>query len=154
VSSADCHAPGDDEFSQFPPHCLRGTPGQRRVVETGREVVVPSAPADTIPDPRRVHVLLEKQQFSLFSNPEAEPILAATGARRMVVFGVVTEVCVRQAAEGLLARGYAVDLVEDAVWPLDPAGGAKVLLELEARGARRTTTASVLARTATQVASA
>ena len=93
-------------------------------------------------------MLLEKQQFSLFTNPEAEPILAATGARRMVVFGVVTEVCVRQAALGLLERGYQVDLVEDAVWPIDRAAGEGVLLELERRGARRTTTASVLERTA------
>jgi nicotinamidase/pyrazinamidase len=146
VSSVDAHAPGDAEFGEFPPHCLKGTPGQRKVVEsiTGREVFVENAPSDTIPDPTRVHPVLEKQQFSLFTNQRAEQVIGATGARELVVFGVVTEVCVRQAVLGLLERGYAVRVVEDAIWPIDPAGGAAALAEMVGAGARLTTTDAVL----------
>lgn len=146
VSSVDAHAPGDAEFGEFPPHCLKGTPGQRKVVEsiTGREVIVENAPSDTIPDPTRVHPVLEKQQFSLFTNQRAEQVIGATGARELVVFGVVTEVCVRQAVLGLLERGYAVRVVEDAIWPIDPAGGAAALAEMTGAGARLTTTDAVL----------
>ncbi|MBX3472193.1 MAG: cysteine hydrolase [Planctomycetes bacterium] len=147
VSSVDAHEPGDAEFGEYPPHCLRGTPGQRKVAETltGREVIVPDAPAETLPDPTRVHPVLEKQQFSLFTNQRAEQVIGATGARELAVFGVVTEVCVRQAVLGLLERGYAVQVVEDAVWPIDAQGGARALEEMQARGARRTTTDALLA---------
>jgi nicotinamidase/pyrazinamidase len=146
VSSVDAHGPSDAEFAQFPPHCLRGTPGQRKLPETstGREVFVANAPADTIPDPTRVHAVLEKQQFSLFTNQKAEQVIGATGAREVVVFGVVTEVCVRQAVVGLLERGYAVQIVEDAIWPLDRAKGELVLQDLVRRGAARTTTEAVI----------
>lgn len=142
VSSVDAHGPSDAEFAQFPPHCLKGTPGQRKLPETstGREVYVPNTPSDNIPDPTRVHAVLEKQQFSLFTHQKAEQVIGATGARDMVVFGVVTEVCVRQAVIGLLERGYAVQVVEDAIWPLDKEKGEQVLQDLERRGAKRTTT--------------
>ena len=123
VSSVDCHADGDEEFEQFPPHCLRGTPGQERVadVKTGAEVFVASAPSATLPDPKTEHVVLEKQQFSVFSNPVAERVFADTGADTFVVFGVVTEVCVQFAVMGLLERGYTVHVVDDAIWPIDVA---------------------------------
>jgi nicotinamidase/pyrazinamidase len=146
VSSVDAHGPGDAEFAQYPPHCLKGTPGQRKVAETltGREVFVENAPAEMIPDPTRVHPVLEKQQFSLFTNAKAEQIIGATGARDLVVFGVVTEVCVRQAVLGLLERGYAVRVVEDAVWPIAEEAGRAALDEMQARGARLVTTDALL----------
>lgn len=153
VSSVDAHTDGDDEFREFPPHCLKGTAGQRKVAETftGREVIVENAPADTLPDPTRVHAVLEKQQFSLFTNQRAEQVIGATGARRLAVFGVVTEVCVRQAVLGLLERGYEVEVVQDAIWPIDPKNGEAALAEMQARGARLTTTDALLARLAPPV---
>ncbi len=147
VSSVDAHADGDDEFNEFPPHCLKGTPGQERVVEgrTGAEVFVESGQEGTLPDPRSEHVVIEKQQFSVFSNPIAEKIFALTGAKTFVVFGVVTEVCVRQAALGLLERGYQVRLVEDAIWPIDPKGGEAAIDEMRSKGAICVTTREVIA---------
>jgi ADP-ribose pyrophosphatase len=146
VSSVDAHEEGDDEFSEFPPHCLRGTPGQERVQEsqTGAEVFVPSAPSESLPDPKSTHVVLEKQQFSVFSNPVAEQIFAATEAKTFVVFGVVTEVCVRFAVLGLLERGYTVRVVEDAIWPIDAANGETALQEMQGKGAVLVKTADVL----------
>lgn len=142
VSSVDAHAPGDAEFGEYPPHCLKGTPGQRKVAEssTGREVFVENAPTEMIPDPTRVHAVLEKQQFSVFTHQKAAQVFGATAAREMVVFGVVTEVCVRYAVLGLLERGYAVRVVEDAIWPLDERNGRAALEEMQARGARLVTT--------------
>jgi nicotinamidase-related amidase len=58
---------------------------------------------------------------------------------------VVTEYCVRYAAEGLLHRGHRVALVTDAIQPLDAAEGGRVIEELTARGARKLTTAQALA---------
>ena len=34
LSSVDAHVPDDPEFKQFPPHCVQGTEGQRKVDET------------------------------------------------------------------------------------------------------------------------
>src|SRR5208337_61738 len=34
ISSADTHTPDDPEFALWPPHCVAGTPGQRRIAET------------------------------------------------------------------------------------------------------------------------
>ena len=73
-----------------------------------------------------------------------ELVLRATGAETFYVFGLPTEVCVKLAAEGLLERGFAVRLVEDAIWPIDPAVGDAALLDLEERGAVRVKTEAVL----------
>ncbi len=53
ISSADAHTPDDPEFKIWPPHCVIGTPGQKRIPETQLPgaVVVPShASAFTPPD--------------------------------------------------------------------------------------------------------
>ena len=36
VATACRHSPGDPELSQFPPHCMAGTDGQRRIAATER----------------------------------------------------------------------------------------------------------------------
>jgi len=63
-----------------------------------------------------------------------------------VVFGVVTEYCVRCAAAGLLERGHRVAIVTDAIETLDPAVGQRTLDDLVSRGARLITTEEALAR--------
>src|ERR1700677_869830 len=34
LATACCHSPGNPELRQFPPHCMAGTEGQRRVPAT------------------------------------------------------------------------------------------------------------------------
>jgi nicotinamidase/pyrazinamidase len=146
VSCVDAHPQDDPEFKDWPPHAVVGTPGQEKVAESSSKgmVFVKSAPDQALPSPSE-HVVLEKQTFSVFSNPNAEAAFAATGAETFVVFGVVTEVCVKHAVLGLLERGYAVEIVEDAIWPITAAGGKEALSEMSGRGARLVRTADVLA---------
>lgn len=146
ISCVDAHGPTDQEFSEYPPHCLKGTPGQEKVTETvwGEEVFVANVEGETIPNPREVHLVLEKQQFSVFTSQHADAVFRRAEAQEFVVFGVVTEVCVKQAVEGLLERGYRVRVVTDAIWPLNAENGEATLKALEERGAVRTTTAEVL----------
>ena len=62
-----------------------------------------------------------------------------------MVFGVVTEYCVRLAAKGLLQRGRHVSVVEDAIETLKPEEGTRAISELRALGAKMITTDEVLA---------
>jgi nicotinamidase/pyrazinamidase len=154
VSDACVHSPEDEEFQRFPPHCLRGTPGAAIVPETLAEnfLVIPNRAGPVVPsDLSKVQqVILEKQTLDVFDNPQTETVIerlrAFTDAdAEFVVFGVVTEYCVRCAAKGLLERGRRVALVSDAIETLNPAEGRKALDELTAMGARLIRTAQALA---------
>lgn len=147
VASADAHPPDDPEFTIFPPHCVVGTPGQARVAETEpeRALVVPldgEAPSQAGPG---VTVVLEKVKFDLFTNPAADRVIAETGAKTAVVFGVALDYCVRAAALGLSERGYQTLVVRDATAPVTAEGGASTEEELAARGVRFASTEDVLA---------
>jgi len=128
ISSACAHRPGDPEFTKYPPHCLAGTPGQQKIPETrlSNALTIPNRPADL---PRDLagyqQIILEKQQLDVFSNPNTEFLLEKLGRiREVILYGVVTEICVSYAARGLMRRGYPISVVSDAVRHVD---------ELEAR---------------------
>jgi nicotinamidase/pyrazinamidase len=127
IATMDAHSPQDAEFRQYPPHCLRGAPGQQKPEET------------RLPG----QIIVEKQVFDCFSNPELPRILERLHATHAVVYGVVTEICVRQAALGLLARGIDVEVVLDAVKSLDETQAEAFFAELERAGGRLTTVARV-----------
>ena len=146
VASADAHPEGDPEFEVFPPHCLAGTPGQRRVPETA-----PASPRVIAVDGSDSEggasgtVVLEKVAFDLFTNPSAERVLAETGAKTAVVFGVALDYCVRAAALGLRERGYETIVVRDATAPVTAEGGERAESELREAGVRFATTDEVVA---------
>ncbi|HXW92032.1 MAG TPA: isochorismatase family cysteine hydrolase [Terriglobales bacterium] len=150
VSSACAHQPGDQEFAIFGPHCLAGTPGQQKVLETllpNRYVVADRLVA--LPDLHLFQqIIIEKRVFDVFSNPNAEPILEQLGAGlRVVMYGVVTEICVASAANALLTRGHHVELVRDAVAALDEQKAARVLERFEEAGGRLVKTDDILKET-------
>ena len=150
VASADAHVAGDPELGRFPPHCMAGTPGARKIPETrpARAGVVGADGTRRGPAEGGATVVLEKVTFDLFDNPAAEAVLRDTGAERAVVFGVALDYCVRAAALGLAARGYETVVVEDATAPVTAEGGRAARAELEAAGVRFRTTAEVLAELA------
>lgn len=143
VASADAHAPDDPEFGTFPPHCLAGTPGQKRVQETeparARVIGIDGAEVGGEGDT----IVLEKVKFDLFTNPAAASVLAESGAKTAIVFGVALDYCVRAAALGLRERGYDTWLVRDATAPVTEEGGARVEAELRDAGVVFTTTDEV-----------
>ena len=67
------------------------------------------------------------------------------GNAEFVVFGVVTEYCVRLAAKGLLERGHRVSIVKDAIETLKAEDGARTVAELQTLGAKFITTDQALA---------
>jgi nicotinamidase/pyrazinamidase len=148
LSSVDAHTPDDPEFEQFPPHCVTGTPGQRKIAETlGRKpLVVSDAPSAwrAVERAEADQIILEKQKFDFFSNPWAEALVAKMKGRRFVVYGVATDYCVKAAVLGLLDRGNVVFLLEDAVAAVAPESGAAALGAMRTCGAELVTMGYIL----------
>ena len=149
VSDACVHTPDDPEFQQFPPHCVRGTPGAEIIPEAVAErfLVLPNRREAAVPNDLAPYqqVILEKQTLDVFDNPLTETVLErlkrfTDADAEFVVFGVVTEYCVRCVAKGLLARGRRVALVEDAIKTLKAEDGEAALAEMKSLGARMVTT--------------
>lgn len=151
ISTVDAHAEDDLEFRSWPPHCVTGTTGQRKPAATllEKRIVIPNAPceADLSPDLSRVQqILLEKQALDCFTNRNLSRILANLGAERYAVYGVVTEICVKCAARGLLKTGKRVELVTDAVRSLDDRAAEEMTRAFAAQGGVLTTVDAVTAR--------
>src|SRR3954462_11203745 len=129
IASADDHELTDPEISDepdfvttYPPHCLRGTRGARKIPETDQEDPVPLA-LEPVPDRylEGREFLLLKKSFDVFTNPHTERLLERLDPDEIVVFGVATDVCDDAAIRGFLDRGLRVRFVEDAARGLDDA---------------------------------
>ncbi|HEY3018159.1 MAG TPA: isochorismatase family cysteine hydrolase [Gaiellaceae bacterium] len=127
VASADDHELTDEEISEqpdfqttYPPHCLRGTRGARKIDETEQDDPVPIT---LEPLPERYlegrEFLLLKKSFDVFTNPNTERLLERLDPDEIAVFGVATDVCDDAAIRGFLERGRKVRFVEDAARGLD-----------------------------------
>lgn len=71
--------------------------------------------------------LWDKTTYSAFGASGFEAVLAALGARTLVLSGVETDVCVLASALDAVDHGYRVVLVDDAVASSDPASHAATL---------------------------
>src|SRR2546425_4057334 len=155
LSSADAHPPDDPSFAQWPPHCVVGTPGQRRIPETqlASPAIVPNLAAGfTPPSEWPGQTIVEKIDYDVSTNPNFDAILEAlctnfgpSPSPRFVVFGVATEYCVRAAALALRRRALPVDLVTDAIRAITPVDERAALAEMQAARVSLVTTAEVCA---------
>jgi nicotinamidase/pyrazinamidase len=145
ISDMDAHTEDDPEFQAWPPHCVAGTAGQQKPAATllEKRVVVPNVP-DELKLEGIQQVLLEKQTLDCFGDVNLPALLTQLEAERYVVYGVVTEICVKYAAWGLLRTGKRVELVTDAVRSLDEAAAAQMIAEFQAQGGVLTTVAEVM----------
>jgi|GEM_PF-696934 len=159
VGSVDSHAYDAWEFipngGPFPEHCVKGTEGWLKIRETRRADTrfIPMSEGhlvigeDEQGEGNRKYgaeefaeavlmggetAIFEKEVYSLFANPNAEPFVKelvekAGGVRKVLfaVFGYCTGgFCVDAAAEGLKDRGYQVAIIEDATVAIGGGEGA------------------------------
>ena len=139
ISSTCAHLPGDPELKIYGEHCMLGTPGQQKVPETllPHRFTVPNRPI-LLPrlDPFQ-QIILEKQAFDVFTNPNTDEVVHRLGeGLRVVLYGVTTEICVARAANSLLDRGHQVQLVKEATAALDLRRARAVLRSFVDRGGR------------------
>jgi len=153
VASADDHELTDAEISDepdflttYPPHCLRGTRGARKIPATDQEDPVPLG-LEPVPDRylEGREFLLLKKNFDVFTNPNTERILDRLDPDEIVVFGVATDVCDDAAILGFLQRGRRVRFVEDAARGLDEARTAACTTVWRDRGVEFSTAEEVIA---------
>ncbi|HSP66427.1 MAG TPA: isochorismatase family cysteine hydrolase [Bryobacteraceae bacterium] len=145
VSTVDAHTENDPEFRAWPPHCVAGTAGQQKPAATllEKRTTLASGLQDfRMQDSRQI--LLEKQSLDCFTNPNLPALLNRLGAERCVVYGVVTEICVKNAAMGLLKSGRQVTVLTDAVRSLDPTGCERFFQEFAAGGGKIATAQAIL----------
>ena len=135
VSTMCSHSENDDEFKDWPPHCVAGTTGQLKPCSTlvGKTTVAPNRPID-VNIAGAQQIILEKAKLDLFTNPNIHQLLGKLQADHYVVYGVVTEYCVKCASMGLLGMGKPVTLINDAIETLNPKDSDAMLAEFTKRG--------------------
>jgi nicotinamidase/pyrazinamidase len=170
VASADNHEPEDAEISDtpdwtttFPPHCMRGTPGQLKIAETAllEPLVIepegqdPGALAHRILA-HRGDFLLHKRTLDAFSNANVQTVLRALEPETIVIYGVATDFCDKYTIEGLLRHWPRAELVlvSDAIRAIYPDEAQRLLDSWRERGVRFLATADVLAGRAAERAPA
>src|SRR2546428_6137050 len=143
------HFPGDAELTPnggpYPPHCMDGTSGQRKIDATAP--VAPRwiqnrayAPGELEELVRGEEVFIEKQDVDqLVGNRNTAAVLPRLldGVEDVVIYGVVTEICIDRAVRALLGRGPRLHVVRDGIAPLDEARGREREQRWQAAGVRR-----------------
>jgi nicotinamidase/pyrazinamidase len=117
-----------DFDSTWPPHCLLGTRGAEKIPETKQ---LDPFPLPLVPVPsgilrRRLleggrEVLIPKKQYDPFTNPNTETMLDTLDPAEILLFGVATDICDDAAVRALLRRGRRIAFGEDASRGVDEA---------------------------------
>ncbi len=95
----DNHEPDDPEFKMFPPHCIAGTPEAEVIPELAKY------PGEIIP----------KKRYSAFFNTPIEEKLKQLKPDKIIVCGVLTNICVMHTVADARNRDYYVEVPIDCV---------------------------------------
>jgi nicotinamidase/pyrazinamidase len=136
----------------YPDHCLTGTDGQKKVEETAPQRPVWIENRDYSEEDCKTllrqggEVYIEKQDVDvLVGNRNAARVFAAIlqGKDDVVVYGVVTEICVDLALAALKDRPVRLHVPVDAIVALSEERGKEMLEKWRGWGVRLTTVAEV-----------
>ena len=151
LGSVDKHFNDDMEFKKFPPHCISGTPGQQvipeldikdtlyiphKVGEMGKYQLMQYPELIDLIKNEPKKILFEKQSINVFTNPHVEYVLEKLDVTEVVVYGVATEYCVKEAVMGLLKRGFDTILVLKTIMGVDAETSAKAIVDMREEGTK------------------
>lgn len=137
ISTVDAHDENDVEFLQWPPHCVRGTLGQRKPEGLANSMAFLwpiHSPGPLAAPANAPQVIVEKKTTDCFAEPNFLRVLEWFDADLYVVYGVATEVCVHHALHGFLRHGKKVEVLPDAIREIDPARSAEILRAFQVAG--------------------
>ena len=92
----------------------------------------------------RGYAPIEKQTVDVFTDLNTDSLLKLLGGREIILYAVVTEICVDRTARGLILRDHRVHLVKDAVRHLDSHRAQATVHYVQQHGGRLLTTSEVL----------
>jgi nicotinamidase/pyrazinamidase len=95
----DNHDPDDLEFKMFPPHCITGTPEAAVIPELAKY------PGE----------IITKKRYSAFFNTSLEEKLKQLKPDKVIVCGVLTDICVMHTVADARNRDYDVEVPVDCV---------------------------------------
>ena len=111
----DHHAPDDEEFGMFPPHCVVGTAETELIPELAK------FKGEVIP----------KKRFSAFFGTPVEEKLKELKPDKLIVCGVCTDICVCHTISDARSRDYEVEVPVDCVASFDEAAHHFALRHME-----------------------
>jgi nicotinamidase-related amidase len=95
----DRHDPDDLEFKMFPPHCIEGTPE-----------------AEVIPELAKYSgEIIPKKRYSGFFGTQLDEKLREPKPEKIIICGVLTDICVLHTTADARNRDYEVEVVTDCV---------------------------------------
>lgn len=103
IYSCDSHLKDDREFEIWPPHAVKGTRGAEVIDEL---------------KPREGDIVIRTRTYSGFFRTSLDKTLKELGVRRLILTGVVTNICILYTAVDAYMRGYEVSVPEDCVTAL------------------------------------
>ncbi len=101
----DSHRPDDLEFSLFPRHSVRNSPGAE---------IIPDLPVG------KRDIMVPKTRYSGFYGTKLDRILKERKVTEVHVVGVLTSICVMDTVGGLRNRDYPVIVYRKGVADADP----------------------------------
>ncbi len=136
LSSVDAHEEDDPEFSDFPPHCVKGTPGQQKIPGTLAEknIVLGVEEKEGLDPGEYQQIIVQKQTFDAFTNPNTDTIIKRISPEIIYLFGVATDYCVKNTALSASRHGYAVKVFEDTIRGVAEETTAQALEEMKEQG--------------------
>ena len=96
----DAHLPDDLEFRAWPAHAVRGTEGGKVIEELA---------------PEATDVVVPKRRFSGFFGTELDLQLREHRIQRLVLTGILTDICVYHTAVDAVQMAYEVLVAKNAV---------------------------------------
>jgi nicotinamidase/pyrazinamidase len=111
----DNHDPDDLEFKMFPPHCIAGTKEAEVIPELA------GYPGDVIP----------KKRYSGFYGTTLEEKLRKLKPDKLIICGVLTDICVMHTTADARNRDYAVEIPVNCVASSDEAAHRFALEHME-----------------------
>ncbi|PTD93585.1 nicotinamidase [archaeon SCG-AAA382B04] len=97
---ADRHRKNDKEFSQYPPHAIKGTEGARIIDELS---------------PKEEDIIIEKRRFSAFYGTDLDLTLRENNISELIITGILTNICVLYTTADARMRDYEVKVPRDCV---------------------------------------
>ena len=151
LGSVDAHTPRDNEFKEWPEHCVYGTPGQRKIPEStiAKILYIPSTKLTRKQLSEAAEfsgqVIFEKHRNDVRTNPNVKPLFKLTDPDLTVIYGVVTEICVDQAVNYIAGDlGYKSIVAVDSIKEIDSTRANQCIANWEKLGVELIKTSDIL----------